>query len=184
MDRGIADPHRPIAAIALEVRRNPFLDAVGRDHAVDRAQLVVRLRRDRQCERDEFFHRARRADAVERLHDEIGVAQPAIAVIPGTAGAGRFGNRRRVRRDDAAGLVEVGKLQRDRGTDDRFLPIVGDRQAAHPFHPVIVGTIDEFAAGRLQSRREKARPARTRDAAACSARRAPRCRSVTVARRW
>ena len=70
----------------------------------------------------------RRADAVERLHDEIGVAQPAVAVVPGAAGARRLGNRGGVGGDDAAGLLEIAELQRDRGADDRVLPVVGDRR--------------------------------------------------------
>ena len=150
IDRGIADAHRAVAAIAFEVGRGALLDA-GRLHdAVDRTQLMVRLRCDRQRERNELLHGARRADAVERLDDEIGVAQPAIAVIPGAARRRRLGDRGGVRGDDAAGLVEIGELQRDRGADDRFLPIVRDRQAAHPFHPIIVGALGEFAAGLLQ----------------------------------
>ena len=55
-----------------------------------------------------------------------------------------------MRGDDAAGLVEIGELERDRGADDGLLPIVGDRQPAHPFHPIIVRAFEEIAAGLLQ----------------------------------
>ena len=109
IDRGIADAHRAVAAIALQVGRGALLDRGRRHHAVERPQLQVRLRGDRERERDEFLHRARGADAVERLHDEIGVAQPAIAIIPGAAGRRRLRNRSRVRGDDPAGLVEIAR---------------------------------------------------------------------------
>ena len=108
------------------------------------------LRRDRQREGNEFLHRARCADAVERLDDEIGIAQPAVAIIPGAPGRRRFRYRRGVGGDDAAGLVEIGKLEGDGGADDRFLPIVGDRQATHPFQPIIMCAFGKLAAGRLQ----------------------------------
>ena len=124
--------------------------SIRRDDAVERPQLLVRFRGDRDRKRDEFLHRARRADAVERLDDEIGVPQPAIAIVPGAAGAGRFRNRRGMRSNNRPRFVEVAQLQRDGGADDRFLPIVGDRQPAHPFHPVVAGAVDEVAAGRLQ----------------------------------
>ena len=150
IDRGIADPHRAVAAIALEVGRGPLFDHVRGHDAVEWPQLQVRLRRDGDRERDELFHCARCADAVERLDDEIGVAQPAIAVVPGAPGGRRLRYGRGVRGDHAAGLVEIAELERDGGANDGFLPIVGDRQAAHPFHPIIVRALDEVAAGFLQ----------------------------------
>ena len=55
-----------------------------------------------------------------------------------------------MRGDDGAGLVEIAELERDGGADDRFLPVDRDRQAAHPFHPVVVRALGEFAAGRRQ----------------------------------
>src|SRR5262249_47536143 len=90
------------------------------------------------------------ADAIERLHYEVGVAQPAITVIPGAAGSRRFGNRGGVGRDDAAGLLEVAELQRDRGADNFVLPVVRNGQAARPIHPIIDRAVAEFAAGGLE----------------------------------
>ena len=55
-----------------------------------------------------------------------------------------------MRGDHGAGLVEIAELERDGGADDRFLPVDRDRQAAHPFHPVVVRALGEFAAGRRQ----------------------------------
>ena len=111
---------------------------------------LVGIGRDAQREGDEIFHRLRRADAVERLDDEIGVAQPAIAVVPGAPGSRRFGNRGGVRGDDAAGFLEIAELERDRGADDLVLPVVGDGETARPIHPVVDGAVAEFAAGRFE----------------------------------
>ena len=153
---GIADAHRAVAAIALEARCDPFVERIGRHDAVDRAQLTLPDRgRDAEDERDEVFHRLRRAQAVERLDDEIGVAQPAEAVVPGARRAGRLGDRGRVRRDDAAGLLEIAQLERDRGADHRVLPIVGDREAADPVAPIVARAIEELAAGPRQFARER-----------------------------
>ena len=150
IDGGVADPHRPVAAIAGKIGRDPLLERGRGHHAVERPQLLVRLRDDRQRERDELLHRARGADTVERLNDEIGVPQPAIAVVPGAAGARRLRDRGGMRGDDGAGLIEIAELERDRGADDGLLPVDRDRQAAHPLHPVVVRPVGEFAAGRLQ----------------------------------
>ena len=147
---GVADPHRAVAAVAFQLGRDALVDDRRRHHAVERAKLLVGLRRDRQRERDELFHGARGADAVERLDDEISIAQPAIAVVPGAAAMRRLWNRRGVRGDDAAGLVEIGEFQRNGGADDRLLPIVGDRQPAHPLHPIVMGAFEKIAAGFLQ----------------------------------
>ena len=55
-----------------------------------------------------------------------------------------------MRGDDAAGFLEVAELQRDRGADDLVLPVVGDGETARPVHPVVDGTVAEFAAGRFE----------------------------------
>ena len=60
-----------------------------------------------------------------------------------------------MRSNNGPSLVEVAQLQRDGGADDRLLPIVGDRQPAHPFHPIVAGAVDEVAAGRLQVARKR-----------------------------
>jgi hypothetical protein len=49
--------------------------------------------------------------------------------------------------DDTAGLLEIAQLQRDRGTDDGILPVIGDREPAHPVHPVVAGAVIELPAG-------------------------------------
>src|ERR1700722_9757279 len=144
LGRRIADAHGSVATIALERLGGRLLERIGRHHAVDRPQHLVLIGGDREREGDEILHRLRRADLVERLDDEIGVAQPAIAVIPRAARAGRLGDRGGHRRDDAAGLVEGAELERDGGADHRLLPVIGDRQAAHPGHPVLARAIAEL----------------------------------------
>src|SRR5439155_21382871 len=91
LGRGVADAHRPIPTIALEAGRRFFVHRVDRNDAVDRPQRLVGVGRDAQSKRDEILHRLRRAESVERLHHEIGVAQPAVAVVPGAGGSGSFG---------------------------------------------------------------------------------------------
>ena len=50
------------------------------------------------------------------------------------------------RGDDAAGLLEVGEFEGDRGANDGFLPIVGDGKPAYPCRRVVARAIGEFAA--------------------------------------
>src|SRR3546814_7932394 len=69
------------------------------------------------------FHRLGGAEPVEGVHHEICIAQPAVAVVPVAAGVRGFGNGRRQRRDDGAGLLEIAELQRDRGADHGLLPL-------------------------------------------------------------
>src|SRR5262249_38716434 len=103
--------------------------------------------RNAQRKRDEILHRLRRTDAVERLHHEIGVAQPTIAVVPGAAGSRSLGNGGGMGRDDSAGFLEIAELERDRSADDFILPIVGNGETPRPIHPIVDGAVAEFAAG-------------------------------------
>ena len=53
-----------------------------------------------------------------------------------------------MRRDDGAGFLETAQFQRDRGTNDRGLPLERDRQIAHPAEPMFAGLVQELPAGR------------------------------------
>src|SRR2546421_2514055 len=76
---------------------------------------VVRTGDDIDDVAEVALHRARGAEAVERVDDEVRVAQPAVPIVPVAATARRFGNRRRHRRDDRPGILADVELQRDGG---------------------------------------------------------------------
>ncbi len=91
------------------------------------------------------LHRLRGAEAVKGADDEVGIAQPAEAIVPVALRAGRLGNGSGMRRDDGAGLLEVAELQGDGGADDRLLPVERDTKAAHPSAPIAMRPLQEFA---------------------------------------
>jgi hypothetical protein len=145
----IADPYGPHAPVTGQggkfalVEARPAVDAVNRlDAAVGRAG----------CNIDEIIqiplHRVGRAQAVERVHDEVGIPKPAVAVVPVASGPGRLGNGRGHRRDDGARVLEGVELQGNGGADDLLLPLEGNGQVPHPVTPAVHGFIEE-AAGNL-----------------------------------
>jgi hypothetical protein len=87
------------------------------------------------------------AEPVQRVDDEIGVAQPAIAVVPGALSVRCFGHGGRQRRDDASGVVERIELQRDGRADHLVLPFERDREVAHPVPPVARSLLVQAAPG-------------------------------------
>jgi hypothetical protein len=121
--RRISDADRRVVPIASEALRNALLHRVGRDNAVDWTDKF--LRSDPQNKGDEILHGLGGAEMIERLYDEIGIAQPAMPVVPIAPGSRRFRNRRRVCRNDAAGLLEIAELEGNRRTDDGVLPFIG-----------------------------------------------------------
>src|SRR3546814_19166359 len=66
-----------------------------------------------------FFEHVERAEAVERLHRIISVANPAEAIVPVAPAVRRFGDRSGERGDDRAGLFMLAELEGDRGADHR-----------------------------------------------------------------
>ena len=118
--------------------------SVGHD-AVDGAQRPIGVDGDVGDVVDVLFHRLRRAEAIERLDDEEGIAQPAVAIVPVALRAGRLGDRRRMGGDDGAGLLEVAELQGDGRADDLRLAFQRDRQGAHPVEPILAGALEELA---------------------------------------
>ncbi len=77
-----------------------------------------------------------RAQPVERLHGVIGVADPAVAIVPVAPGIGMLGDRGGERGDDRAGFLMLAKLQRDRRSDHHVLPFERGGEAAHPALPL------------------------------------------------
>ena len=70
----IADPHRLVVLEAGEVGRDPFIERQARDDAVHRLQVGVLVEGDVGDVVDVGFHGLRRAEAIERVHHEEGVA--------------------------------------------------------------------------------------------------------------
>ena len=104
----VADTHGPHPAVAVE----RGLGALGQlritRQAVERLHArAVAARDDVIDEVQKALHGLRRAEAVERLDDEIRIAQPAVAVVPVASAAGVLRDRRRERRDHGA-CVLVG----------------------------------------------------------------------------
>ena len=87
------------------------------------------------------------AQPVQRIDHEIGVAQPAEAVVLVAPGAGGLGDRGGERGDDGPGLLEGAEFERDGGADDRLLPLEGDGEGAHPVVPVVECAFEEGAGG-------------------------------------
>jgi hypothetical protein len=135
----VAAPHRAHAAIAGEVRHVLFGELALEADAVHRLQFGFVGGDEVEDVADVFLHRARRAEAVERADHEGGVAQPAVAVIPVALRARRFRDGRRERGDDAARVLVLAQLERDRAADHRILPFQGQREVARPFEPVVLG---------------------------------------------
>ena len=137
---------RPVTAIARDMRGDPLLQRHFGEDGVDRLQVGAALHRDDIGDvMDEALHRRGGADAVEREHGEIGVANPAEAIIPVALLVGRLGHGGGERRDDRAGFLEGAHLQGDGGADHLVLPFVGHVELARPGLPVFVGLVVEFA---------------------------------------
>ena len=58
-----------------------------------------------------------------------------------------FGNGRRHRSDDRARLFMLAKLQRNRGTDYRLLPLMGRCQTANPVPPFFNRSVEHCFCG-------------------------------------
>ena len=138
----VADAHRTHAAIACEVPGLALVQLALEMDAVDRAEVAVGAGREVEQIAQVLFHAARRTEPVQRAHDEGGVAQPAVAVVPVAHGARRFRHRGRHRGDDRAGAFVLAKLERDRGSDHRLLPLGRDREKAHPVAPVVARRLE------------------------------------------
>ena len=120
-----------VSARNREQRRHLAV-ASRRDDAIDEAQVAL--------------HRARRAEPVQRLNHEVGVAQPAVAVVPVAPAVGALGDRGRQRREHGARVFVRAELQRDRRADHGVLPIEWNRKTAHPVLPVLARVLEERGA--------------------------------------
>ncbi len=143
----IADAYRAHAAVARQLLGPGFGELGLAVDAVDRLQRVVLGVGDQIDDVVEIvLHDRGRAEPVERADHEIRVAQPAVAIIPVALGVRGLGDRGGHGRDHRAGFGVGRQLQRDRRADNGLLPVVGDRQRAHPVAPVIAGLLEEASA--------------------------------------
>src|SRR5439155_8874209 len=91
---------------------------------------------------------------VERVDGEERVSQPAEAVIPVAAAARRLRQRRRQGGENGPGILEAAQLERDRGSDDRFLPVERYREITHPIVPVDERLFEIFAGDLVRPSRQ------------------------------
>src|SRR3546814_6637792 len=88
------------------------------------------------------FQNIERAQPVERLHRVIGVAYPAIAIVPVPARIGIFGNGRGERGDDGPRFLMLAELEGDCSADHRLLPFKRRGEAARPGAPFSGGAVE------------------------------------------
>ena len=141
----IAGPHRLVLAIAPE-RIDLALRKLGlhvdAEHRLERA---VRARGDDVQDVVEILlHGAGDAQAIECAYDEIGIAQPAEAVIPGAGGSVRLGYGRGDGGHHGAGLFDLAQLERDRRPDHGALPFEWQRKVTDPFPPIVLRPFEEL----------------------------------------
>src|SRR5437879_2926986 len=90
LHRGVSNAYRAITPIALERGSNFLVHGVDRYDAIYRPHGFAAIGSDAEAEGDKILHRLCRANTIESLHDEIGVAQPTITIVPSTSGTGTF----------------------------------------------------------------------------------------------
>src|SRR6267378_698648 len=90
--------------------------------------------------------RARLAQSAKRVGGKIRVARPAVAVVPGAAGVGSFGDRGRNRGyNGSRRLIDI-QLQRNRSTDYGVTPFGGSMERVHPIAPIRGGALEHCGA--------------------------------------
>src|ERR1700722_10611485 len=60
-----------------------------------------------------------------------------------------------MRRDNRSRLSKAAKLERDRRAHHLHLPLVSEREIAHPTLPVVTGAVEEFARSRVDGAEER-----------------------------
>ena len=185
----VADPHRPHAPVARKRGGEALLQVGAAGDAVERRQVAGRavgvgLVDDVGDVGEVLLHGLGGAEAVQRLDHEVGVAQPAEAVVPVALRARRLRHGGGERGDDRPRLLVVAQLQGDRGADHRVLPVEGDREAAHPGAPVIHRLVQELAGGAVGLGGHRLVGAEEEGQAAGRPRRAAPPRRRRPGRRW
>ena len=144
----VADPHRPHPPVARQGGGDALLEIGAASDAIAGPQAaVLALPDDIGDVAQVLFHGAGGPQAIEGGDDEIGVPQPAEAIIPVAFGPRGLGNGGGEGGDDGAGLLETAQLEGDGGADDLILPLEGDGQGAHPAMPVVEGPLQKGTGG-------------------------------------
>src|SRR5882762_6838679 len=124
--RLVADAYRSHAPIAGQALGDvlfgdwPPIDRVNRNE-----MRVVATRGHVEEESEVALDRARLPQSAERVGGKIRIARPAVAVIPGAAGVGSFGDRGRNRGDNGPRCLIDIQLQRNRSADYGVTPFGG-----------------------------------------------------------
>ena len=134
VERAVAGPHRPRAAIARQMIKRPFrqiplpaqpvhdLDAVRQRGFEEEGEVLVRLPFE--------------AEAQQRPQHESGIADPGVTVIPVPGTSGGLRQRRRRGGQDGAGRLIAESLEGQRAAfQERPPPMVGQAGHAQPFTP-------------------------------------------------
>jgi hypothetical protein len=90
VDRGVADAHVAVAGEPRQVRQEHLVELAPAGRAVDRLQRAALGRVAQEVEEPLAFAQVR--EPAQRLDDERGVAQPAVAVVPGARRAEGLGD--------------------------------------------------------------------------------------------
>ena len=150
--RAVADAHRPLAPEAGPVVEDALLEIRAPVDAVERRELQVRRAGgDVEQVLDEVLALLEVAEQAEGAERVVGVAQPAVAVVPGPPAPRRLGDRRGHRRDDRAGVLEAVELERERRADDLALVERRDVAVLHPALPVAHRLAQEAVAQRRRA---------------------------------
>ena len=135
--RLVADPDRLHAAVAVDAVDNPLAQTGFQTHAIDRLDVPPGGCVDEVAQIDEIvLEDVDRAQPVQGPDGIVGVADPAVAIVPVAAASGEFGHRCGHGRDDGPGLLIDAELEGDGRTDHRVLVIERDVEGADPVGPV------------------------------------------------
>src|SRR6056297_438510 len=94
-----------------------------------------------------LLHGLRGAEAVQHVHHEVAVAQPAVAVIPVAPAARGLRDGGGHRRDHRARVLESAELQRDGRTYHGFLPLERDGETSRPAPPEAFRSLEVVVVG-------------------------------------
>mmetsp|Transcript_20253 Transcript_20253/g.51375 ORF Transcript_20253/g.51375 Transcript_20253/m.51375 type:complete len:596 (+) Transcript_20253:287-2074(+) len=138
----VAHAHRTHATVAGERGAHHLgevglqADAVAGLHECAVGRLGVVLRDQVGQVVQVALHGGGGAQTIEHLHHVVGVAQPAVAVVPVATAVGVLGDRGGERCHDGARVLQRAQLERDGGTDHLLLELGRDGQVARVVDPV------------------------------------------------